>query len=144
MWTPEMGENPDDTAGSSKSNEEHSEDETGAALTEPGTARKRDQADATAVADEERQQILDAMEEHYSFPGDYKIVVIAKVDGGFKERLIAHLDAQVDVGPYRMRERKSSKGNYVSYHLQIHVESAVIALERKHDISRLDGVHVML
>ena len=111
----------------------------------PDPAKKVDpQSSPEPEQIDERQQMLDAMEEHYDFPGEYKIVVIAKSGEGFRARLIAHLEIYQAGADYDLRERPSRKGNYIAYHLRIHVVSAEVALERKHTISLLEGVHVML
>lgn len=147
MWTKDMGQPGDEQGQGDRKREAdaaRSDDSRDIKERPDSTASEVDTEGTPPGAVDEHQQMLDAMEEHYDFPGDYKIVVIAKVGEGFKARLVAFLEANVQEGGYRMRERKSRKGNFVSYHLHIHVISAEIALERKHAISRLEGVHVLL
>lgn len=92
----------------------------------------------------ERQQLLDAMSQRHPLPGFYPVVVIGAAGEGFRLALLAHLDAHERVSEVRITERASSRGSYVSYHLEIWVEDAEAALATKESMALLEGVLAML
>lgn len=92
----------------------------------------------------EQERMIAAMEEQHDFPGFYKVVVIAEAGDAFHAALRQMVEVIQAEAPFRIGRRDSSRGGYVAYHLEIHVDSARTALERKHLIARLEGVRVML
>ena len=92
----------------------------------------------------EQERLIAAMEERHTFPGFYKVVIIAEAGEDFHAALWQMVEVIQSESPFRLSRRDSSKGGYVAYHLEIHVESARAALERKHLIAGLEGVRVML
>jgi len=101
---------------------------------------KRAEVPAGQGAAVERQQLLEAMAERHPLPGFYPVVVIGAAGDGFRVALLAHLDAHAGVGEVRFSERLSSRGAYVSYHLQLWVEDAESALVAKESLALLEGV----
>lgn len=71
-------------------------------------------------------------------------MVIARSGDAFLERLEAAVAQAQGEAPYRITERPSSQGSYVSYRLELHVDSAREALEKKRVVSELDGVMFLL
>jgi putative lipoic acid-binding regulatory protein len=103
------------------------------------TTNSRDQ---TAVEAERR--ILEAMEEAYDFPGFYPVVVIARSSDGFEADLQATLAAEQGAAPFRIRERSSREGNYMSYRVELFVATPEVALSRKATLATLNGVLLLL
>jgi putative lipoic acid-binding regulatory protein len=93
---------------------------------------------------EAEHRIRAAMEDAYGFPGFYPVVVIARQGPDFEADLQATLAAEQGGSPYRIRERTSRKGNYVSYRVELYVETAQAALDRKAILAELPGVLLLL
>jgi putative lipoic acid-binding regulatory protein len=116
--------------------------------------------DAGAVNADQRLEMIAAMEAAHTFPGHYRVVVIAPAGEEFRLSLLALVrtlqaedltdaddsgaSSEVVDSLFRLEERSSREGNYVSYHLDIYVTSAEIALQRKDRISALEGVSFLL
>ena len=98
--------------------------------------------DQTAVDADRR--ILEAMEEAHDFPGYYPVVVIARSSDGFEADLQATLAAEQGGAPFRIRERSSREGNYVSYRVELFVATPEAALARKLTLASLSGVLLLL
>jgi len=92
----------------------------------------------------EREQRIEAMENAHSFPGLYPIIIFARNDPVFYSHLHAALMYEQDGAPFTIIERESSKKNFISFRIELFVESAGIALEREEFLSGLDGVLMML
>jgi putative lipoic acid-binding regulatory protein len=90
------------------------------------------------------ETITAAMEEVYDFPGYYPVVVIARRGLDFEAVLQATLAAAQGDAPFRVRERASRAGNYVSYRVEVHVSTAHQALARKNLLADLPGVLLLL
>ena len=93
---------------------------------------------------EARQRLLDAMAEHHPFPGFYPVVVIGLAGDDFRQALIALIASHESVDEVRFTERVSSKGTYVSYHVEYFVLHAEAALEVKDRLAVLEGVRALL
>jgi putative lipoic acid-binding regulatory protein len=89
-------------------------------------------------------ELVAAMERQHDFPGFYPVVVIARRDVDFEARLRGAVAAQQGAAPWRITERRSRRGNYVSYRVELHVDTARIALARKAVLAGLRGVLVIL
>lgn len=108
-----------------------------------GRTPARPAAPHAAPIDEAR--LVEAMEAAHVFPGYYPIVVIARDDDAFRERLHATLGGWDAGDPaYRVTEQPSSRGAYVSFRVEIFVDSARMALDRKAVIAEISGVLMML
>jgi len=94
--------------------------------------------------DDEARRVLEAMEEEYNFPAFYPVVLIARGATGFDERLQAAVAAVQGEAPFRIRERPSSQGTYISYRVELFVADARTALARKAMLAGLSGVLVLL
>jgi putative lipoic acid-binding regulatory protein len=92
----------------------------------------------------EERRLIEAMENAHEFPGYYPVVLIARRGLGFEAELNATLAATQGDDPFRIRERTSRQGNYVSYHVDVFVQSAHDALARKQVLAEMPGVIVML
>jgi putative lipoic acid-binding regulatory protein len=88
--------------------------------------------------------LLRAISEKHEFPGFFPVVVIAKSDLAFTARLHAALEYVQEGAAFDITERPSSKNNYVSYTVQLHVVDAETALDRKAFLSGLEGVIMTL
>lgn len=97
-----------------------------------------------ASAAEPRERLLEAMAERHPFPGYYPVVVIGLAELAFREALVALLEDHDSVVNFRMSERLSRQGNYVSYHLEVYVAHAEAALDFKDSLSALEGVRALL
>ena len=93
---------------------------------------------------EEKARLLKAMKDSYNFPGKYPITLIANGDLKFFAQLNAALEELLGTSDFDIRQRDSSKKNYVSYRITIHVESAEEALEHKEFLRTMEGVLLML
>ena len=91
-----------------------------------------------------REQLLDVLRENYVFPGMFPITVIARSDLAFFAKLHVALDELQGESTYTVEEKPSSKKNFMSFRIEIFVESAETALYRKEAIGKIDGVLVML
>ena len=89
-------------------------------------------------------EMIEALEIGHTFPGDFPIVVIAKHGDDFPKLLEQTVSQAQGDAAYSITERPSSEGRYVSYRVEVHVDSAHAALERKRLISGLDGVILLL
>jgi putative lipoic acid-binding regulatory protein len=85
-----------------------------------------------------------AMEEAHEFPGYYPVIVIAQQGEDFRALLYQTLSVTQGQAPFEVTERPSRKGTYISYRIEIFVESARSALDRKLVISSLEGVLYLL
>jgi putative lipoic acid-binding regulatory protein len=85
-------------------------------------------------------QLLMAMEEAHTFPGFYPVVVIGRHEDSFYDRLQEAVQLTQGSAPFTIRERKSSHGRYVAYHLELFVDTARLALARKAELAAIDGV----
>ena len=92
---------------------------------------------------DETQQI-EALELAHEFPGYFPIVVIARQDEGFTGRLEALVAELQGAAPHRSSQRSSSRGGYVSYRLELYVDSAAEALIRRASLSEMPGVVMLL
>ena len=90
------------------------------------------------------QRIHQAMDDEYGFPGYYPVVVIARQSLNFEAHLQATVAAEQGERPYRIRERPSREGNYVSYRVELYVDTAQAALDRKAVLADLPGVLMLL
>lgn len=92
---------------------------------------------------DDREKLLAAMKEEYTFPGYYPITLIAASDLKFHAHLHAALEYEQEGAEFTIAERPSSKKNFVSYRIMVFVHSAEQALKRKEFLRALDGVLVM-
>ena len=92
----------------------------------------------------DKDQLLEAMRNEYTFPGYYPITLIARSDLKFYAHLHAALEYEQEGRDFEIKERASSKKNYMSYRIKVFVRSAEEALERKEFLRSLAGVLVML
>ena len=90
------------------------------------------------------EELIQALELGHTFPCYFPIVVIAKRGEGFLERLEATVKEAQGEAPYRIAERPSREGRYVSYRLEVHVDGAREALDRQRGVAGLDGVLFVL
>ncbi len=95
-------------------------------------------------AEIDEAQLISAMEEAHEFPGYYPVVVIAHEGEAFRALLHATLLDEQGSAPFLVQERASRKGTYISYRIEIFVESAAVALARKQVISGIEGVLYLL
>lgn len=84
------------------------------------------------------------MEERYHFPCFYPVVIIARNESAFAQRLEAALVYEQDGDDYTITERPSSQNNYISYRIEMFVQSAEVALRRKEFLRNVQGVMVLL
>lgn len=91
-----------------------------------------------------RLEVLAVMEEHFDFPGMFPLTVIARGGSDFYALLHATLENLQAGAAFVINERPSSKKNYSSYRIEIHVDSASTALYRKEVIAAIEGVLMML
>ena len=92
----------------------------------------------------DRATLLAAMREEHEFPGQYPFVVIARNTPDVYLRLLAAVEAEQDGHPFELSIRESSAKNYISYRLQIFVNDAEIALEKKMTLQGIPGVVMVL
>ena len=90
--------------------------------------------------DASEEQLLAAMNDAYSFPGMYPVVVIMRNENECRKRLEAAITFFQDGDEYTITERASSRGSYISFHVQIWVPDARSALERKEAFRTQAGV----
>ena len=93
--------------------------------------------------DANREQLIEAMEEEYDFPGMYPVTFIAKNEDDFEDRLNSALEYEQDGDDYSISQRHSSKKNYASFTVQLFVRSAETALDRKEFLRKLAGVMII-
>jgi putative lipoic acid-binding regulatory protein len=91
-----------------------------------------------------RDELLEVLRRHYTFPGEYPITVIARNDLAFYATLHMALEELQGESSFTIEEKPSSKKNFTSYRIEIYVESAETALYRKEAIGKISGVLVML
>jgi putative lipoic acid-binding regulatory protein len=99
---------------------------------------------ATSPAQLDETRLLEAMEHSHTFPGFYPVVVIGHGDAAFEDRLTTAILLAQAGQPYTVRERRSSHGRYVAYHVELYVASARTALARKAMLAGVEGVLWML
>jgi putative lipoic acid-binding regulatory protein len=85
-----------------------------------------------------------ALELAHTFPGYFPVVVIARHEPTFESRLVEIIVAIQDGAPHTLRRRASRHGSYMSYRIEIHVESARQALSRRNRLSEVEGVVMLL
>jgi putative lipoic acid-binding regulatory protein len=91
-----------------------------------------------------RLEVLEVIDQHFTFPGPFPLTVIARSGSDFYAMLHATLEELQGDEAFSIIERPSSKQNYSSYRIEIHVDSASTALYRKEVIAAIDGVLMML
>lgn len=94
--------------------------------------------------DDPLEPLIRAMEAAYPFPTYYPVVIIAVHGEDFRGLLMATLAALQGEDPFRVSERASRKGTYISYRIEVFVASARTALERKTSLGQIEGVLVLL
>jgi len=94
--------------------------------------------------DAEETRLIEAMEGAHQFPGFYPMVVIAHEGDAFRALLKATLALEQGDAPFRISERPSRMGTYISFRVEVFVASAQVALARKGVIAALDGVLFIL
>ena len=92
----------------------------------------------------DRFELLKAMEEVYDFPCFYPASVIAKAGEEFLQRLRKALDYELEGREYKITKKQSSSGNYISYRIELFVDSADMALDMKDFIRKVEGVIVLM
>ncbi len=92
----------------------------------------------------DRFELIEAMEEVYDFPCFYPASVIAKAGEDFLLRLRKALDYEQEGREFRITKKPSSKGNYISYRIELFVDSADMALDMKDFIRKIEGVIVLM
>jgi putative lipoic acid-binding regulatory protein len=102
--------------------------------------QEADAAPNGGASENRRLAVIAAIESAHTFPGFFPVVVIARRGEEFEDRLSAALFAAQGTAPFAIRQRASSGGNYVAYHVEVHVESASVALDRRDALARLEGV----
>lgn len=90
------------------------------------------------LIDEEMSIAL--IEDAHSLPGVYPVVVIAARDEAFRALLLATVESEQRGDPFTITDRKSSRGNFISYRVELHVDSGRAALKRKAALAALEGV----
>lgn len=91
-----------------------------------------------------RLEVLEVLRENYTFPGAFPMTVIARSGSDFYAVLHATLEELQGEDGFSITERPSSKKNYSSYRIEIHVDSASTALFRKEVVAAIEGVLMML
>lgn len=89
-------------------------------------------------------QLLAAMELSHTFPGFYPVVVIGHHGTEFEDRLRGAILVVQGAEPYTIRERQSAQGRYIAYHVELFVDTARTALNRKTVLAEVEGVLWML
>lgn len=87
---------------------------------------------------------IELIETRHAFPGPFPVVIIAASDEEFLMTLEATLAAEQGDAPFHIRQRLSREGHYASYRIEIHVESAEIALARQAILAAIPGVRALL
>jgi putative lipoic acid-binding regulatory protein len=90
------------------------------------------------------EEQISALELGVAFPGYFPVVVIARAGATFLADLTAVIGEAQGEAPFEIRERPSSHGRYVAYHVQMYVESARDALDRREALAALAGVVMLL
>lgn len=85
-----------------------------------------------------------ALELAHEFPGYFPVVVIARREEAFEARLEGLVVELQGAQPYRMRRRASRQGTYMSYRLELHVQTARDALGRRARLAELPGIVMLL
>lgn len=80
------------------------------------------------------------IEDAHSLPGIYPVVVIAARGDTFRATLVATVELEQQGDPFTITHRESSQGNFISYRVELHVESGRDALQRKSVLAALEGV----
>jgi putative lipoic acid-binding regulatory protein len=89
-------------------------------------------------------EVLGILEGSFAFPGFFPVVVIARRETTFDLRLHTALAEAQGEAPFKIEERLSKNGNYVSYHVEVFVDDARTALARKGTLATLPGVLMLL
>ena len=92
----------------------------------------------------DRFELLTAMEEVYEFPCFYPASVIAKAGEDFLARLRKALDYELEGREYKITKKQSTRGNYISYRIELFVDSADMALDMKEFIRKIEGVIILM
>jgi putative lipoic acid-binding regulatory protein len=92
----------------------------------------------------DHERVLAAIDEAYDLPGRFPVVLIAPSGSGFRDQLDVELGRLQGDAPFDIRERESRHGNYMSYRIELHVESAEDALAKKSALAELPGVLMTL
>lgn len=130
------GRPPDDDAAAPNASAERAEGTDGAA----GAADTR----LFGVDPLDEALSIELIEDAHSLPGIYPVVVIAARDEEFREILLATVESEQDGDPFTITVRESSRGNFISYRVELHVESGRAALDRKAALAALEGVVTVL
>jgi putative lipoic acid-binding regulatory protein len=91
-----------------------------------------------------RLEVLEVLRANFTFPGLFPITVIARSGSDFYALLHSTLEELQGDAAFSIIERPSSKKNFTSYRIEIHVDSASTALFRKEVIASTEGVLMML
>lgn len=84
--------------------------------------------------------LLAALGAQYAFPCYYPIVLIARNEASFLDALHAALTVLQNGADFIISRRESDKKNYISCKVDVFVESAEAALDRKNALNSLPGV----
>jgi putative lipoic acid-binding regulatory protein len=87
-----------------------------------------------------QEELLAAMASRHTFPGFYPVVVIGHHDAAFLDRLRAAILLAQGSEPFTIRERQSSHGRYIAYHVELYVDTPRTALNRKTRLAAVEGV----
>ena len=94
--------------------------------------------------DPREDELIEAMNAVHDFPGFYPVVLIMRNVEGVRPFVDAAVAYVQDGDAYTVTEKASSKGTYLSFHLQLWVADARIALRRKEELRTLDGLMSIL
>jgi len=87
---------------------------------------------------------IEAIESGHEFPVYFPIVVVARRGPEFHALLQRTVEGAQGDAPFRIRTRASRRGRFVSYHVEVFLESGREALARRSEIGGLPGVIVLL
>lgn len=87
---------------------------------------------------------IELIESSHAFPGMFPVVIIAASDAEFMMTLEATVAAEQGEAPFHIRQRLSREGHYASYRIELHVESAEVALARQAVLAALPGIRALL
>jgi putative lipoic acid-binding regulatory protein len=105
-----------------------------------GMMNGHDDGDETVTVPSDQAQLLEAMEQGHTFPGFYPVVVIGHHDPRFHDRLRGAILLAQGSEPFTIRERQSSQGRYIAYHVELYVDTPRTALSRKTLLAEVEGV----
>ena len=109
-----------------------------------GDAPQEAQPAVFGVDDLDEEQSIELIESAHELPGIYPVVVIAARDEVFRAILLATIEFEQDGHPFTITDRESSRGNFISYRVEMHVLSGRVALHRKAVLASLTGVVTIL